>query len=115
MLEASSEPSRDLMVGSSLRNWLDAIDRVRVCLFNATKAFVTELVRIAYHEYGFHESGTYGWRMFNVQPLQPVWYGRLVMWSDGFQHRQFELTRFSIEHEIRRSRNEAVYKMGVSK
>ena len=114
-LDAPTEPSRDLVVGSSVREWLDAVDQFRVFLLKASRAIVTEFGRIACREYGGLEYDVFGQKMINVQPPQPVWYGRLVMWPDGFEHRQFELTRFSVEHRIRKSRHEAVYRMGVSK
>ena len=94
------------------KNWVGLTYRFLASVSELARVVIAELGRMAIHEYGISLNPQQSTRPCDANPL---WYGRLVAWPEGFQYRQFELTRFSLEHRVRKSQNEAVYRLGVSK
>jgi len=111
--ESASDASNKSKLESGVRkNWLHSVDGFLASVLKVATAMITEMGKTAYWEYGITDDCREPPHEISQQPF---WCGRLVMWPKGFQHSQFELTRFSVEHKLRKSRAEAIYRIGVSK
>ena len=94
------------------RIWADAADGFLVSVLKVARAIVTEFGNMACREYGIVDASTRPGQEFNAHPL---WFGRPVIWTEGFQHRHFELTRFSAEHGQEDRETNAFYRVGIAK
>jgi hypothetical protein len=104
----SSTPVFDLLVR---KKRFGTADGLWVSVSNAVRTVITEFgkTHAGYYLSNDHSGET------SESEVEPLWFGRPVMWSERLWHNRSESAGFSREHEIGRSHEKAVYRTGLPK